>query len=594
MVTQGAALPAARYVTFSGRVVECEVSDDASEQIFQEAISLSRFQAAFAVEQPLLVGLDFEWKPDRGSENNPIAVMQFACWDTVIIIRTTGCSELPHWLQTFLETGDSVIKVVASFDSADKAKLAASFGWDFDSKAIKASYWDIADLADAREIPRGLLKMAQHFEMPIQKLKSVGTSNWARGALSPEQRAYAADDAFFQLYLMGQLLSTGSSAPSASEQRLLNAWQVIGERLKDSIKVVDNSAYRENFLALREVVRNAIDVLSKALGSGGCTNLNELLKYKAIKKAVAAQRGSAVQVNAHFLRQNSDAFVVFFRSGQLCVRLRMPDGEEVEGAQGNGSLQELEQAPPNDEEVASLVTEVQELLCVYHAPNGKKQRVPEPQWIPARAVLTKAQRVRFEACLKHSESLESIETSHDSEDGLLLRLARHPRAPDDIQYMERSAQELGDVLEIGREEAKRRLSSDDKFLQFWSLLRTVEMNSPEEHSVVSSLRARERIHADAHRLALRMSGNVAWLQMQLINLLASQPLFCHLNSTSTMVCVECEFQCNEASAEVSWAEAKCKLEQASPLEPSATSNTLQVLAHFAQAVSGRSSGTAKC
>lgn len=43
------------------------------------------------------------------------------------------------------------------------------------------------------------LAQAQYFELPLQKLKSVGTSNWS-AELTLEQRRYAADDAFFQLH----------------------------------------------------------------------------------------------------------------------------------------------------------------------------------------------------------------------------------------------------------------------------------------------------------------------------------------------------------------------------------------------------------
>ena len=492
-------------------MVECGVSDDATQKTFENAISKSRFQTVFAAhDRPLMVGLDFEWKPDKGvSENNPIAVMQFACWDTVVIIRTLGCSELPGWLQSFLESGDDVIKVVASFDSADKAKLAMSFGWDFDSRSVKASYWDIAELAGARSIPHGLFKMAQHFEIPIQKLKSVGTSNWARASLSPEQRAYAADDAFFQLYLLGKLLAVGPA--SSAEAKLLEAWQVISQSLEGSIKTVDNSAYQANFLALREVVRNAVDILSNALGSGGCTNLNEILKYSAVKKAVAAQKQSPVHINAHFLRQNADIFVIFFRDGQLRVRTRLIESDALQANEHVNEEGEEEVAEAG--EVGTLISQVEELLAAYKAPNAKKQRVPEPCWIPARAVLSKPQCARLELCLSRcTATFESIETCYDAEDGLLLRLVRHPRAPDDMEYMERSAQGLADAVQIGAEEARRRLGSDDKFMQFWSLLRTVEMNSPEERSIATSLRARVRIHADAHRLAGRISMDVAWLQ----------------------------------------------------------------------------------
>mmetsp|Transcript_39719 Transcript_39719/g.91830 ORF Transcript_39719/g.91830 Transcript_39719/m.91830 type:complete len:594 (-) Transcript_39719:77-1858(-) len=491
----------AEYVTFSGQVIEGNISEDSTRQAFEDTFSLSRFREAFAskADGPLMVGIDFEWKPDRGHDNNRIALMQFACWDTVMLIRTIGCSELPAWLSNFLETGLDIIKITASFDTGDKAKLAHSFGWEFDKKAIAASYWDIAELADARSMPHGLLKLAHHLETPIQKLKSVGTSNWARSAgLSPEQRAYAADDAFFQLYLFGKLLAV-RAAESPAEERLLKTCQVMEPKLKEAVRTVDNSAYQANFLALRKVVQDAVDVLSKALGSGGCTNLNELLAYRAVRKAVASQKTSRVQVNSHFLRQNGDIFVVFFRDGLLKVRPRLP----------NQCEEEDEPVALQEEEMSALVSEVQELLAAYEPPTGKKQSVinrtaAEVLWVPARAILTKAQIASFEASLNSGGS-DSVETSYDTEDGLLLRLVRHPRAPDDIEYMDRSVRQLQDNLEIDAEDAKRRLNSDEKFMQFWSLLRSVEVNSAEETAIDRSLRARTRILADSQRLALRIS-----------------------------------------------------------------------------------------
>lgn len=84
--------------------------------------------------------------------------------------------------------------------------------------------------------------------------------------------------------------------------------------------------------------------------------------------------------------------------------------------------------------------------------------------------------------------------------------------------MERSVQGLVLAVEIDADEARRRLGSDDKFMHFWKLLRAVEMNSPEEMAIAGSLRARARIHADAHRLATRISvdakANVSWEEVK--------------------------------------------------------------------------------
>ena len=492
----------AEYVTFSGEVLEHHIGDESAGSKFQNIFSVSRFRSAFPNSEglPLLVGLDFEWKPDKTvAQNNPIALMQFACWDTVFILRTTDCSELPQWMTQFLESGNEIVKVTASFDVADKRKLQTSFGWDFE-RAAHATYWDVAELANDREVPRGMFNMAAFLKVPIQKLKAVGSSNWARANLTDEQRAYAADDAFFQLYLLGRLLEF-RSPESTYGQQIWDSWQKMRGKLEANIKTVDNSGYVANFNVLRGVVRDAVEVLSKALGSGGCTNLNDILKLKPVKKAVAAQKVSPVHVNAHFLRQNSDIFVLFFRRSQLCVRLRHSDDESGED--------DAECADLAEEDVAKLISDVQEKLAAYKPPSGKKQSVlhrsvPEPLWVPARAILSRTEIAQFESC-SSSAQFESIETSYDAEDGLLLRLARHPRAPDDIEYMQSNVQRLGDELQIDLAEAKRRLGTDAKFMEFWSLLRTVEVNSQEEAAIARCLSARGRILVDSQRLAIRLS-----------------------------------------------------------------------------------------
>ncbi|CAK9027944.1 Werner syndrome ATP-dependent helicase-like, partial [Durusdinium trenchii] len=435
--------PLAEYVTFSGTLLEYDLASEKAQAAFEGAFSVLRFrEQCDAVDLPLLVGLDFEWKPDKAGSDNPIALMQFACWDTVLLLRTVGAAELPGWLRAFLESGEEILKVVASFDLADKRKLKNSFGWDFEEQAVKASYWDIAELAGAQGLPQGMLKMAQYFELPLQKLKSVGTSNWS-AELTLEQRRYAADDAFFQLYLLGRLL------PSArSDSRSMQAsWSAIREELERNIKKVDNSKYKANFMALRAVLLDAVHQLSRALGAGGCTDLNQLKQFQAIQVALAQQTGPVVQLNAQFLRQNSDLVVCFYRDGRLHVRVR---------SEGSDSEDQEEEVLETEE----LILKVQELLVAYKPPIGKKpSALREVLWVPARAILSKSQIASLESCRS-----DCIETSYDSEDGLLLRLARHPRAPDDHKHLELSVHSLSELSQIDPAEAKSRLTADEKFM----------------------------------------------------------------------------------------------------------------------------------
>jgi len=452
------------------------------------------------------VGLDFEWKPDkRAGDDNPIALMQLACWDTVLIVRTTGCSELPPWLAGFLED-PGMAKVTASFDLSDKAKLRTSFGWTFDERAVASSFIDIAELAKNRDIPHGMYKMSKFFDLPMLKLKAVGSSNWAKlGGLTSSQKEYAADDAFFQLYLVGKLLEHRPPASGDdTAQRALDSWRATRGAMDQVMQRVDNSAYRESFMELREVVSNAVGVLSKALGSGGCATLNDILKFKPVSKALAAaHKKSLITLNAQFLRQNTDIFQVFFVEGQVKVRPREAEEEEVE---------ESELPAGDDGDTSAFISEVLEMLVAYEPPLEKRptvlnRHVPEPLWVPARAVLSKSQCRRVELCVGDTDS---IETSFSDEDGLLLRFSRHPRGADDVEHMEQCVGRLSSDLGIEEDEAKRRLNADDKFMQFWGALRLVETGSAEEAHVERSLRARVRILADCHRIGARVSPPLAW------------------------------------------------------------------------------------
>ncbi|CAE8585310.1 unnamed protein product, partial [Polarella glacialis] len=444
----------------------------ASSEIFAEVFAMSRFRAEFPAAEaglPLLVGLDFEWKPDRG--NPSIQVVSHNCFHPDLgmhqgpfAFSPFQLAFLPTWLRAFLETGDEVVKAfmswtnfrracsggflrcqvksdrqplmlpptaTASFDVSDKQKLQTSFGWDFDANAGPSPHL-LLTLQSLREsvgdIPYGMARMATFFELPMQKLKVIGSSNWAREAgLTSQQKEYAADDAFFQLFLLGKLLDHRPPEDSnTSLQKMLQQFRITREAMEKVLKRVDNSAYRKNFFQLRDVVRDATDLLSKALGSGGCTNINDLNRLKVIQKFMeATARTCPIHVSANFLKQNMDIFVVFFREGQLRVRLRLPeDGdEELEDPSAGDQV-----APDmSAEDAAKLVAEVQELLAKYEPPVEKRRtvmhrNVPEPFWVPARAILTRQRIALLEACL--ADGVDSLESSFDGEDGVLLRLTR--------------------------------------------------------------------------------------------------------------------------------------------------------------------------
>jgi hypothetical protein len=468
--------------------------DDHAADSYLELFSRKRYEETFPelVGMPLLVGLDFEWKPDRKPEdNNPIALMQLACWDSVLIVRTTGCKSLPSWLSSFLEDA-SVWKLVMAFDLSDKKKLKRSFGWDFDSRAQASSYVDLAEMARKRDIPHGMLKMSRFFEIPMLKLKSVGKSNWAReGGLNSHQRVYAADDAFFQLYLAGKVLEHKSLQGGADEMTLsessdsvgattLKVWRATQGKMDELKQLVDNRAYRNSFLALRRVVADALGALSTAIGWTGSSCINDLLKVKKVQHTLAKmQKKSAITLDTHFLRHNGDLFVVFHDGAEVRVRLResRDKNEEME-VEAETNIEDAEARE-------NIQAEVLELLATYKPPIGERptvfgRNIPEAFWVPAKAVLSRRQRALLDRCVNQ---LDSIETSYADADGLLLRMSRHPRAPDDMAHMDQSMQALKAALQLNEADTRKRLNSDEKFMQWWGTLRILQAGGWQDSSL---------------------------------------------------------------------------------------------------------------
>eukprot|EP00929_Paragymnodinium_shiwhaense_P005798 TRINITY_DN10816_c0_g1_i1.p1 TRINITY_DN10816_c0_g1~~TRINITY_DN10816_c0_g1_i1.p1 ORF type:complete len:664 (-),score=159.78 TRINITY_DN10816_c0_g1_i1:83-2074(-) len=510
-----ATAPLEEYFRFSGRIVEIDAfapgPDD--EKIVSELFSRSRFEAAFpegGADLPMLLGVDLEWKPDKGflATNYPVALIQLACWDAVLLIRTVGCKRLPEWLAALFED-ESVIKVVASFEVSDKAKLRSSFGWDFDERVAKtSSFLDVAMLAKSRQVPQGLFRMAQFFKKPMLKLKSVGGSNWASDkGLTPEQRIYAADDAFFTLYLLGFVLEEGRGQRCEPEdlERALGHCKLVRSAMEGYLEHLKNTEIFEMITELRDALKDAVGKLSTALGAGGSASLNSLSATKSVQKALAAaQKASGVSLGVRFFRQNSDLFDLHFESGEPRVKLRALASE----AGTNGGAQ--------DEQDSTFMARVIDALAAYKPPSGKHETIMntplrEAAWVPARAFLSERECSRFEDCVAHCSMAEMVETSFCEPDGLLLKLLRHPRASDAqlqlrrcVQLMLSVAESLADTAgRLAEEEAKARLLADSKASLVMEAFRLIENGSPEEGQATRSLRARARILADAHVLAAR-------------------------------------------------------------------------------------------
>jgi len=505
------------FLRFTGRVVEVDANHDSAGAAFDELFSRSRFEAAFpdAAAQclPRLVGVDFEWRPDRArpssgnnsSPGNPIALVQLACWDAVLLIRTIGCRRMPEWLAEFLEDS-SIVKVSASFDVCDKQKLKHTFGWDFEEKVKDvSSYIDIAELAKERGVPHGMMKMAVALGAPLLKSKEFGQSDWAtEGELSAGQKAYAADDAFFTLYLLGKLCerepSTGSTPGSSAESRLSKAsasWLLISSSMQKLLEAVDNRVYKECFFQLRDVVKDAVVALSNALGSAGHASFSSIFKVHEVEKMLSSiGKRCKLTLSAGFLRQNEDLFSIFRRDNEIKVRMRQCDSDDQYNA--------------DSEEDSVFLNRVVDLLVAYRPPDEKdrtlvNRAVPEATPIPARAIMTSNERRRWEEC--STKFSETIQTTQTSTDGTVLKLLRHPRGPDRDEHLAKCAKTLQDAVGIEAKEAQERLKVDEKFVQFWEAMALLQKGSVEEVNTARTLRARTRILIDSHRLAAKVSAS---------------------------------------------------------------------------------------
>lgn len=503
------------YFKFTGKIVEAHADDDSAGAAYEEMFNRSRFEAAFpeaaGMDLPMLVGVDLEWQPDRrqwwqpfemGSRpGNPVALVQLACWDRVLLVRTTGCEAMPPWLRECFED-NSMVKVSASFDLCDKAKLQHSFGWDFDANVKDAStFVDIADLAKERGMPHGLKKLADECKAPMLKSKEIGRSNWAcEDELSPAQRLYAAEDAFFTLYLLGLIYERVPPAEGSLAAKAFVCWKLMQKAMASSLTAVDNTPYKTSFFELRDAVRDAVRSLSTAVGSDGHACFGDLFKVRAVSQALKmAQKRCSITLGTAFMRANEDLFVTFYDKEARCfkVRIRAEDGEKDEYDE-------------DAEKESEFVSRIVEKLVSYRPPIEDRFCVlaPEMRLVPARAILSAKEQERMKNIIDRHKNW--IECTLSETDGMLLRALRHPRASDAEGFLKHCATQLHNELGIDIAEAETRLKSDEKFLTYWSALPMLERGSPDEANCEGVFRARTRVLAHAHRVAERVSAT--WQQ----------------------------------------------------------------------------------
>jgi len=187
----------ADYDRYEGQAIVVDLAEiDGRGESFEGAKWL---ESKFRNRQP--IGWDLEWPPDRTKDsNNPIALMQFADHETVLLIRTHRTERwLPNVVKQVLSS-ETCVKICVGWDGADKKKMKSSFELE------PAGLLDLANLASQKGLrERGLKALAEHFGLKMKKETRVARSDWATLLLSKEQIAYAAEDAYFTYLLKDKL-----------------------------------------------------------------------------------------------------------------------------------------------------------------------------------------------------------------------------------------------------------------------------------------------------------------------------------------------------------------------------------------------------
>ena len=419
---------------FKGEIIQI----DASKKSSDEETKLKSFLESCKTLG--IVGLDLEWPMDNPGEDNEIALIQISTFTQCLLLRThIKPAILPEGVRELL-IDPNVIKSVATFDLADEGKLKNTFSLEINVE--KHAYLDVAILADLLTLPsRGLKKIIAHCGWHVKKAFAICKSAWATEKLSDAQIQYAADDAYFTLLVakpMLQQLVDSKECCKSVEKRALSCYRTMlkkcGENDVSSIGTIDNSEFREAFLALRTACKEVFDAENEMQGWVDATSL---LKYKPVR---AAAKCTDVTLSMSFFMRNRDLFEAKVTSkedgNRLLVRTReVEDSSEI---------------PLDTEEESSFVSTIKERLI----------RMEPKAWV-ARSKLTTLPDSTVEDLIeRHAAGF--IEMSDTPETGLLLHLPKHPRASSPEAAKGVMVKNLENLAGVDKQTAKELIARDSK------------------------------------------------------------------------------------------------------------------------------------
>eukprot|EP00927_Polykrikos_kofoidii_P014606 TRINITY_DN16425_c0_g1_i2.p1 TRINITY_DN16425_c0_g1~~TRINITY_DN16425_c0_g1_i2.p1 ORF type:complete len:878 (-),score=193.10 TRINITY_DN16425_c0_g1_i2:104-2716(-) len=159
------------------------------------------------------IGFDIEWRPDRSKDaDNAVALLQLADDKSALLLRThrTG-----RWLPSLvieLLTSARVRKACIGFDGNAARKMRNSFGIEVHGVVA------VEELAAKKGCRHsGLKALAEEVGWRIRKEGKIARSDWEAPSLTPEQIAYAAEDAHFTFLLFDALESAPELPASGAD-----------------------------------------------------------------------------------------------------------------------------------------------------------------------------------------------------------------------------------------------------------------------------------------------------------------------------------------------------------------------------------------
>ncbi len=237
------------YHFYSGPVVVMDPLHD--QQEYQRSLP----EVERRLETATVSGLDFEWTPDLGipisdlnEENpgNPIALVQIALQDWVLVYRHFQEFPLPVCIRKFLEES-TAHKYVIHFDLCDKLKLKTTFGLE-----IMHGLQDIVLLARNANLPCNSMKaLTFNRGWHMRKSKRIAMSEWGcrSNTLTDSQISYAAEDAWFTL-LLGLSFS---EAQDNSMHLHLQFSSTLGKRKREEWSDIKTEDERKMYLLHNDV-----------------------------------------------------------------------------------------------------------------------------------------------------------------------------------------------------------------------------------------------------------------------------------------------------------------------------------------------------